>query len=388
MLLPGRAMIEPRQEQEGGEPADHRYELLWEATRPWEGQAEAHATSCAQRSPFFFLHLRVLWHAQTRVDARKALGAISICTAVGESRTPFDDTMRDSTEALEEGLLPLLFDAFRDSPNATWVLTQFPANPVRQFQQLYCMWIALMLARNLRAHVKFLTWFDGSGLELSRKRGLGAHPSKIYGLFSPPTLTGAQLRLVGLALIGCLLAACAPVLPRVFLFLSYLLSLCYFPQLYAEVTCSGHSTILIPSILFILSCSSSLDHAVQSQHEWPLVLIRIYMASGYFSSGACKLLCGLRFNRYWGKGPTLQMYIFDSMWSRPAGPLVLALQKWLLKRPWLLTVLASGAVAFETGFILAPTSDTLCLLFGLNGIAFHLGIGLLQVHAYLAVASR
>ena len=117
---------------------------------------------------------------------------------------------------------------------------------------------------------------------------------------------------------------------------------------------------------------------VQSRSEWPLVLIRIYIASGYFSSGMCKLLCGLRFNRYWGWGPTLQMYIFDSMWSRPAGPRVRALQHALLRSPRLLTLLATGAVAFETGFILAPTSDVLCVVFGLNGLLFHLSIGVLQ----------
>ena len=117
---------------------------------------------------------------------------------------------------------------------------------------------------------------------------------------------------------------------------------------------------------------------MQSRSEWPLVLIRIYIASGYFSSGMCKLLCGLRFSRYWGKGPTLQMYIYDSMWSRPAGPAVRKLQHLMLKSPWLLTLLATGSVAFETGFILAPTSDVLCILFGLNGFVFHNAIGLLQ----------
>jgi hypothetical protein len=177
---------------------------------------------------------------------------------------------------------------------------------------------------------------------------------------------------------SCLALACTPVAPRVFLFVAALLSLAYFPQLFGEITCSGHSTILIPSILFLLSCAPSLDHQVRSDSEWPLVLIRIYIASGYFSSGMCKLLCGARFKRFWGKGPTLQLYIFDGMWSRPAGPTLRAVQRALLTSPWLATVFATGAVLFEVGFILAPTSDALCLLFGLNGLAFHLGIFLLQ----------
>ena len=216
-------------------------------------------------------------------------------------------------------------------------------------------------------------------LALSRKRGLGAHPAKIYGLFDPPRMSASQLRASSLTLIACLLLACTPVAPRVFLVLACLLSLCYFPQLFAEVTCSGHSTILIPSLLFLLSCAPSLDHQVRSSSEWPLVLIRIYIASGYFSSGMCKLLCGARFHRFWGKGPTLQLYVYDGMWSRPAqSPAIRWLQRQLLTHPWLATALASGSVLFETGFILAPTSDVLSIAFGLHGFAFHAGIKLLQ----------
>ena len=282
-------------------------------------------------------------------------------------------------ESRQELLHNFLAAQFADWPLMSWVLMQFPSNPVRQFQQAFCLAIALAIATTIGPHGRFIKWFgDESGLHLARKRGLGAHPSKVYGLFSPPVLTAPQFRAVGFALMGCLVASCAPIMPRVFLFVAYVLSLCYFPQLFAEVSSSGHSTILIPSILFILTCASSLDHEVQSRSEWPLVLIRIYICSGYFSSGMCKLLCGLRFNRYWGKGPTLQMYIFDSMWSRPASPPIQALQRFLLTRPALLTLFATGAVLFETGFILAPTSDLLCLIWGLHGFAFHLGIKVLQ----------
>jgi hypothetical protein len=38
----------------------------------------------------------------------------------------------------------------------------------------------------------------------------------------------------------------------------------YFTQLYAEATTSGHGPILIPSVLFLLCCSPSLDREVQS----------------------------------------------------------------------------------------------------------------------------
>ena len=78
-------------------------------------------------------------------------------------------------------------------------------------------------------------------IALARKRGLGPHPSKIYGTFSPPLLTPSQLRLVGRAFVGCLLAACTPVAPRVFLFAAYILSFLYFSMLFADGTLSGCS---------------------------------------------------------------------------------------------------------------------------------------------------
>ena len=289
-----------------------------------------------------------------------------------------------AVDKLSDGLLDLLQPYVADSPVFSWILNQFPANPVRQFQQLYCLILALCLMRNLRAHVKFVAWFDGSGLELARKRGLGAHPSKLYGLFTPPRLNGRELRLVGLSLIGCLLAACAPVLPRVFLFLAYLLYFLYFPQMFAEATLSGHGSILIPSMLFLLACSPSLDHEVQSRSEWPLTLIRIYLASGYFSSGMCKLLCGARFGKFWGMGPTLQYYIFDALWSRPAGPTVRRIQETAITAPRIMTFLATSSMFFEIGFISAPFSDMMSVFFGLNGLAFHAGIMLFQVPPAIA----
>lgn len=155
---------------------------------------------------------------------------------------------------------------------------------------------------NMRHHFRFYAWFSTSSVHLATKRGLGAHPSKVYGLFTPPTLTLQQLQLTGAAFTACLLLACTPLAPRVFCFLAYVLYFFYFPQLYAEATVSGHGSILIPGVLFLLCCSPSLDREVQSRSEWPLQLLRIYLASGYFSSGMCKLLCGARFGKFWGKG--------------------------------------------------------------------------------------
>jgi len=265
----------------------------------------------------------------------------------------------------------------RGDAGSVW--EQLPTNPVRQFQLVYCLWLAAALLLHRRRHGRFYDWFFSSGVALAQKRGLGAHPNKLYGVITPPTLTPRQLRLTGAALAAMLLMSCTPLAPRFFLFCGAMLTFMYFPQLFAEATLSGHSTILIPSILLLLSCSPSLDHEVQSASVWPLQLIRLYLASGYFSSGLCKLLCGLLFKRFWGNGSTLQFYVFEGMWSRPSiSPTIQRLQRELITRPRLATLFACGAVAFECGFVAAPFSPTLAPIFGVNGFAFHGGILALQ----------
>ena len=252
-------------------------------------------------------------------------------------------------------------------------------HPVRLFQLLYCAWLALALLINAKSHINFYTWFKHSNITLARKRGLGAHPTKIYGLFTPPNLTTNQLKLTAIAFISCLIASCSQLAPRPFLFAAYLLSLLYFPQLFAEATTSGHGTILVPSVLLLLSCSPNLDQQIQSESLWPLILIRIYLASGYFSSGMAKLLSGVRFNRFWGRGSTLQHYFFDGMWSRPSqSEFTLFMQRELMKRPRLLSLMATGALFFETGFVAAPFSAPIGLLLGISGFLFHGSIAWLQ----------
>jgi len=262
------------------------------------------------------------------------------------------------------------------------LLAALPTNPVRQFQLCYCTWLTLVMCLNIRHHTRFYRWFYSSGISLAEKRGLGAHPSKIYKMITPPTLTPSQLPVAGAAFTACLALSCTPLAPRVFLFIGFLLYFLYFPQLFAETTLSGHSSILIPSILLLLSCSPSLDHEVGlwkgDTTVWPLQLIRLYIGSGYFSSGMCKLLCGIRFKRFWGRGSTLQYYVFEGMWSRPAPPLIKSLQWFLLKSPMLMTGKACTALVFETGFIFAVFNDNIALVFGIAGFFFHGGILVLQ----------
>ncbi len=259
----------------------------------------------------------------------------------------------------------------------------------RLFQLLFCAWVAATMLSSAAAHRTFYDWFHTSDISLAKKRGLGAHPTKVYGLFAPPHLTSAQFRAVGAAFTACLLASLLPLAPRPFLFAAFLLSLVYFPQLYAEATTSGHGPILVPSLLLLLSCCPALNlddsggaaaSSIASRSStWTLVLIRIYISSGYFSSGLAKLLAGIRFNRFWGRGTTLQHYLFDGMWSRPPqSAFTRATLRALMVRPRLLTLFATGAMCLEMGFAAAPFSAPLALLLGANGFVFHASILWLQ----------
>jgi len=258
-----------------------------------------------------------------------------------------------------------------------------PEDPVRAFQLCYCGWLILSMLTSSSQYQLFYTWFHSSGIGLASKRGLGAHPSKLYGIITPPALTPLQMRAVGVAFTACLLASLAPLAPRPFLFGAFALSLLYFPQLYAEATLSGHNPILVPAVLLLLACAPSLDAAASPPSPppppWPLQLLRVYLASGYVSSGVAKVLCSFRFRRYWGLGTSLQHYFLEGMWSRPADSALTRSVQWrLVQSPRLLTIFASGALLFELSFAVAPFSGRLSPLWCAHGLAFHGGILWLQ----------
>eukprot|EP00434_Breviolum_minutum_P035508 symbB.v1.2.031434.t1/scaffold3648.1/size52728/3 len=56
-------------------------------------------------------------------------------------------------------------------------------NTSRSFQRYYCAFIGIsMLCNHVEGHGKFYRWFHASGIEPSKKRGLGHAGKKFYGL--------------------------------------------------------------------------------------------------------------------------------------------------------------------------------------------------------------
>ncbi|CAK8991896.1 Uncharacterized protein SCF082_LOCUS2856, partial [Durusdinium trenchii] len=259
------------------------------------------------------------------------------------------------------------------------------ANTSRCFQRYYCAFIGIsMLCNHLEGHGKFYRWFYSSGIEPSKKRGLGHAGKKFYGLISAPFLTPKQHEMAALVTIMSLFISCGPWAPRFFLFVAYFGWFFYYSQLFCATKAGGHGTTLVPGTLLMLALSP-LNEATREGHDlvWPVEFIKLQIAAMYCGSGLCKLGGAFAFRRIWS-GTTLQAYTFDSMWSRPGGEITWALQAFAVRSPRLLIPAAVGALFFEVAFPFALTSYSAGLFFTALGLSFHTGIYFLQGFDFLS----
>jgi len=245
------------------------------------------------------------------------------------------------------------------------------------FRIFYCIMIAGVICMHHSRHASFYRWFVGSGLQQERKRGLGYAAVRPYGLFEPPRLTLAQFHIVGAALVASLVLACFNCLaPRVCLWSAFCLYFLYFSQLFCESKAGGHSTVMIPTALFMLALAQP-----GSTGAWPLEVLKIYLSLAYCASGVCKLAGSVYFRKFWGNGTTLQCYVYEAMWTRPAQSSIVRWgQEFLLCSPYVCTAFGCLSLVFEAGFpaiLLAPHWCAVVLGMGAS-IAFHAGIELLM----------
>lgn len=251
-----------------------------------------------------------------------------------------------------------------------------PPEQVRLFILLFCSSIALSLVVNHAAAARFYNFFVSSQVTPDQRRGLGYTASHAYGFFPIPRLSMAGFRLVSWLLVATLLLACHTRLaPRFFLFASFGLYFLYFGQLFCESKHGGHGSLLVPSVVMLLALSGGPQGS-----PWSLVFIKMFLGVVYFSGAVSKVLVAALFGMPWC-GSTMQAYVFDAMWSRPhPWSLVRRLQRMLLTRWWLCSVLAASGLIFEFGFL------PLVLLGGEAGatvaagiaLSFHVGVNLLQ----------
>lgn len=248
---------------------------------------------------------------------------------------------------------------------------------VGTFRVLYCLIIAGVICMYHARHAIFYRWFVKSGLPQEQRRGLGYAAVPPYGLLEPPRLTVVQFHVAGGSLVAFLLLACFDSLaPRVCLWCAFFLYFIYFSQLFCESKAGGHSTVMIPTTLFMLALAQPGSDAT-----WPIEVLKIYLAMSYCASGFCKLAASAYFRSFWGNGPTLQCYVYEAMWTRPAQhPLVRWAQEFLLCSPYVCTVFGVLSLIFEAGFpfiLLLPHGLMVALGAGAS-LAFHAGIELLM----------
>mmetsp|Transcript_29529 Transcript_29529/g.84563 ORF Transcript_29529/g.84563 Transcript_29529/m.84563 type:complete len:531 (-) Transcript_29529:54-1646(-) len=256
---------------------------------------------------------------------------------------------------------------------------QAPAqwHAMNTFRVFYCIMIAGVICMHHLHHARFYRWFVGSGLQQEQRRGLGYAAVRPYGLFEPPRLTVPQFHAAGAALVASLVLACFDCLaPRVFLWSAFCLYFMYFSQLFCESKAGGHSTVMIPTTLFMLALAQPGSDAV-----WPLEVLKIYLALAYCASGVCKLAGSVYFGKFWGNGPTLQCYVYEAMWTRPAKTAAVRwAQEFLLCSPYACTVFGCLSLVFEAGFpaiFFTPHWCTVALGAGAS-LSFHAGIELLM----------
>mmetsp|Transcript_44403 Transcript_44403/g.96495 ORF Transcript_44403/g.96495 Transcript_44403/m.96495 type:complete len:521 (+) Transcript_44403:44-1606(+) len=245
------------------------------------------------------------------------------------------------------------------------------------FRFLYCLTVAAVISMHHARHADFYSWFRSCGLPQAERRGLGYAACKPYGLWEPPQLTVKQFHAVGFALVVSLLLACVDSgAPRFFIWCAFGLYFLYFPQLFCESKAGGHSTLMIPTALFILGLTAADNDAA-----WPIEVLKVFLSLAYCASGVCKLSGSVYFKRFWGNGPTLQCYIYEAMWSRPGRhPLVSWAQDFLVRSPNLCTVAGVASLIFEAGFPAVLLLPRWCAVVVGAGVplAFHGGIELLM----------
>lgn len=155
----------------------------------------------------------------------------------------------------------------------------------------------------------------------------------------------------------------------------------------------GHSTQAVLLVGLVLMMSDwgktwSLDALIRTARgspmrlsasqwpDWPFWSATFVLAILYANSGLHKLVRGYfldggfdSFLRYqlvrWSEAGNVPKWTYDNL-------------QWVVDRPTLVTLMALGAVAFETGFLLALVSPQLRMFFLSGALAFHGSIGVLS----------
>ena len=217
----------------------------------------------------------------------------------------------------------------------------------------------------------------------------------LLGLVEIPELGPLGFGLAGAVLVAGLLAAALGVRARLLLAIALAAYFVYFGQI-LELGYVRRKTNIIPFILLILlmapdlrRCRPSVWLAAlrrirqpepgsmppRSTPVWPLVLIKLLLASSYLTAGLSKIR---NTGWSWAGGEVLQANLLE---RGLASDLPLAL--WMAGQPALCQLASVAALVFELGFWTVLLVPRFGPLYALAGIGFHAGIELFMGIDYL-----
>lgn len=245
------------------------------------------------------------------------------------------------------------------------------AVPIRGFASIWSLQLAIVLAIDWPARVKFYRWRLSSDVERCRGRGLGMHNKPAFGFIKIPALSAEVFDLLGASLaVGFAVASWPSMAHPAFFAALFLPFLCYCGQLGQETALGEHAGILAPATLLFLSFST--------RSTWVFSLLKIYIVSLYVGAACLKLIASVYQKKAWWSAPTLQAYLFGALCSRPGDSFVDGLARYIIERPILCVLLAVGGLGLELAAPLALVAAPFSILIGSSLIAFHFGVYLLQ----------
>jgi hypothetical protein len=254
------------------------------------------------------------------------------------------------------------------------------------FQSLFCLGLLLQIGIHFREQLDFLLRrraFEAL-LDLPASDTMRA---VLLGKLEVPELGTLAFCAVGAVLLLSLLGAVLGY--RVRLLLAVALAACflYFGQI-LELGYVRRKANLIPLILLILLMSPDLRRCrplemlrslrrpdPRSTPVWPLVLVKVTLASAYLAAGLSKLR---NTGWSWARGDVIQASLLEQGIAKD-----LPLAMWIAEHHGLCRMVSVGTLVFELGFWTVLFVPRFGVLFALAGIAFHASIQLSMGIPYL-----
>lgn len=242
--------------------------------------------------------------------------------------------------------------------------TFLPADRLAAFAAIWGMVHVVNSKLSAGSHMQYYSWFESSGTELSEKRGLGARGYAPYGLPTrwlprPSVARFSRISFVKNLLVLSMAVELTP--PALHCAAALPLYIVYASQLFANTNHGMHKPLVVLPALVYLMLAPQLWSATDAWGPregplWPAAFLKIHILSIYFAAGVGKPLAAAFMKKNWCGGPTMQYYLFATMWARPGGDkksreLYLSTLGFLVERPWLCSLLSFCGLLWE---IIAP----------------------------------